>query len=72
MMAVSRECQLVQFTHLLLKGFWVDGREQVNNFVSLGGPHAGTASVPLCSVRAFQASTCHSLAFLSVISVNTL
>ncbi|XP_022159497.1 palmitoyl-protein thioesterase 1-like isoform X2 [Momordica charantia] len=25
-----------------------DGAPPVNNFISLGGPHAGTASVPLC------------------------
>jgi len=31
--------------------------EQVKNFISLAGPHAGTASVPLCGVSiivAFQ------------------
>lgn len=27
---------------------WCDDAPQVNNFISLGGPHAGTASVPLC------------------------
>ncbi|MBA0593321.1 hypothetical protein Gorai_010271, partial [Gossypium raimondii] len=29
-----------------------DGAPQVKNFISLGGPHAGTASVPLCGVSA--------------------
>ncbi|KAK4802729.1 hypothetical protein SAY86_000932 [Trapa natans] len=27
-----------------------DGGPQVKNFISLGGPHAGTASVPLCGI----------------------
>ncbi|KAK9071796.1 hypothetical protein SSX86_008225 [Deinandra increscens subsp. villosa] len=30
-----------------------DGGPQVNNLVSLGGPHAGTASVPLCGSGIF-------------------
>lgn len=28
----------------------IDRLLQVKNFISLGGPHAGTASVPLCGV----------------------
>ncbi|PPS09863.1 hypothetical protein GOBAR_AA10803 [Gossypium barbadense] len=31
-----------------------DGAPQVKNFISLGGPHAGTASVPLCGVSALR------------------
>ncbi|XP_076958548.1 uncharacterized protein LOC143634313 [Bidens hawaiensis] len=30
-----------------------DGGPQVNNLISLGGPHAGTASVPLCGTGIF-------------------
>ncbi|KAI5081367.1 hypothetical protein GOP47_0004550, partial [Adiantum capillus-veneris] len=32
---------------------WCDGGPPVNNMVSLGGPHAGTASVPLCGRGTF-------------------
>jgi len=28
----------------------------VKNFISIGGPHAGTASVPLCGVSLFHSS----------------
>ncbi|KAJ6327277.1 hypothetical protein OIU76_004424 [Salix suchowensis] len=31
-----------------------DGGPPVKNFISLGGPHAGTASVPLCGVSSFE------------------
>lgn len=31
---------------------WCDGGPPVRNFVSIGGPHAGTASVPACSTIA--------------------
>lgn len=49
--------------HLLL--------EQVKNLISLGGPHAGTASVPLCGVSiivafqhdAFKISVCFGIDF---------
>ncbi|CAL0304623.1 unnamed protein product [Lupinus luteus] len=36
--------------NLIARGIieFCDGGPPVNNFVSLGGPHAGTASVPLC------------------------
>ncbi|KAH7351709.1 hypothetical protein KP509_19G011100 [Ceratopteris richardii] len=32
---------------------WCDGAPPVHNMISLGGPHAGTASVPLCGTGTF-------------------
>ncbi|EMS63343.1 Palmitoyl-protein thioesterase 1 [Triticum urartu] len=32
----------------LREGYSIIGLSQVKNFISIGGPHAGTASVPLC------------------------
>lgn len=39
---------------------------QVNNLISLGGPHAGTASVPLCGV---SAPFCRDIKFKGVYSL---
>jgi triacylglycerol esterase/lipase EstA (alpha/beta hydrolase family) len=37
---------------------------QVKNFISIGGPHAGTASVPLCGV-----SLLHSSQFITLVII---
>ncbi|GAU16477.1 hypothetical protein TSUD_167090 [Trifolium subterraneum] len=34
-----------------------DGGPPVKNFISLGGPHAGTASIPLCGVKPYGHSS---------------
>lgn len=41
--------------NLIARGIieFCDGGPPVNNFISLGGPHAGTASVPLCGTGIF-------------------
>lgn len=44
------------YTHEVWKFFLFQLLKQVKNFVSLGGPHAGTASVPLCGVSIILSS----------------
>lgn len=44
---------LVLLVMLTLRPTLVQCLKQVKNFISLGGPHAGIASVPLCGVSFF-------------------
>ncbi|KAG4987616.1 hypothetical protein JHK85_030599 [Glycine max] len=39
----------------LKEGYNIVGLSQVKNFISLGGPHTGTASVPICGVSTIVA-----------------
>ncbi|KAJ0466409.1 putative alpha/Beta hydrolase [Helianthus annuus] len=44
---------LVNVNGLLSNGYNIVGLSQVHNLISLGGPHAGTTSLPLCGSGIF-------------------
>ncbi|KAG4973043.1 hypothetical protein JHK87_029864 [Glycine soja] len=49
----------------LKEGYNIVGLSQVKNFISLGGPHTGTASVPICGAIPDYLENCRFLPVLN-------